>query len=67
MRRHADASQSPARARDLDVFGLLSLIGPCADVSSTFYDDLRDLLFTMLDEDHVDADYIPPDLPNGDN
>ena len=34
-------------------------------VSSTFYEDLRGLLFTMLDEEHVDADYIPPDVPNG--
>lgn len=36
-------------------------------VSSTFYEDLRDLLFTMLDEEHVDADYIPHDVPNGTN
>ena len=36
-------------------------------VSSTFYDDLRCLLFTMLDEDNVDADYVPPEVPNGDN
>ena len=36
-------------------------------VSSTFYEDLRGLLFTMLDEDHVDTDYIPPDVPNGNN
>ena len=34
-------------------------------VSSTFYEDLKGLLFTMLDEEHVDADYIPPDIPNG--
>ena len=33
-------------------------------VASTFYDDLRGLLFTMLDEDNVDTDYIPPDVPN---
>ena len=31
----------------------------------TFYEDLRGLLFTMLDEDNVDTDYIPPDIPNG--
>ena len=34
-------------------------------VSSTFYEDLRGLLFTMLDEDDVDTDYIPPDVPDG--
>ena len=33
-------------------------------MESTFYDDLRGLLFTMLDEDNVDTDYIPPDVPN---
>ena len=33
-------------------------------VASTFYDDLRGLLFTMLDEDNVDTDYIPPGVPN---
>ena len=33
-------------------------------VASTFYDDLRGLLFTMLDKDNVDTDYIPPDVPN---
>ena len=36
-------------------------------VASTFYDDLRGLLFAMLDEDTVDTDYIPPDVPNGDH
>ena len=36
-------------------------------VASTFYDDLRGLLFTMLDEDTVDTDYIPPDVPDGDH
>ena len=36
-------------------------------VSSTFYEDLRGLLFTMLDEEDVDTDYIPPDVPNGHN
>ena len=34
-------------------------------VASTFYEDLRGLLFTMLDEDNVDTDYILPDVPNG--
>ena len=33
--------------------------------SSTFYEDLRGLLFTVLDEESVDTDYIPPDVPNG--
>ena len=36
-------------------------------VSSTFYEDLRSLLFTMLDENHVDIDYLPPGVPNGNN
>ena len=34
-------------------------------MASTFYEDLRCLLFTMLDEDDVDTDYIPPGVPNG--
>ena len=34
-------------------------------VSSTFYEDLRSLLFTLLDEENVDTDYVPPDVPNG--
>ena len=36
-------------------------------LSSTFYEDLRGLLFTMLDEENVDTDYIPPDVPNANN
>ena len=34
-------------------------------MASTFHEDLRVLLFTMLEEDDVDTDYIPPDVPNG--
>ena len=34
-------------------------------MSSTFYEDLRGLLFTMLDEGDVDTGYIPPGVPNG--
>ena len=34
-------------------------------VSSAFYEDLRGLLFTMLDEETVNTDYISPDVPNG--
>ena len=36
-------------------------------VASTFYEDLRGVLFTMLDEENVDTDYIPPEVPNGNN
>ena len=36
-------------------------------VSSTFYEDLRCILFTILDEENVDTDYIPPEVPNGNN
>ena len=36
-------------------------------VASTFYEDLRGLLFTMLDEEDVDTDYIPADDPNANN
>ncbi len=36
-------------------------------VASTFYEDLRFLLFTMVDEESVDTDYIPADVPKGDN
>ena len=34
-------------------------------MSSTFYEELRGLLFTMLEEERVETDYIPPDVPNG--
>ena len=33
-------------------------------ISSTFYEDLRGLVFTILDEEIVEADYIPPDVPD---
>ena len=33
-------------------------------VASTFYEDLRGLVFTILDEEVVDADYILPNIPN---
>ncbi len=32
-------------------------------VASTFYEDLRGLVFTFLDEEVVEADYIPPEVP----
>ena len=32
--------------------------------SSTFHEDLRGLLFTILEEDDVDTDYIPPGVPS---
>ena len=31
--------------------------------ASTFYEDLRGLVFTILDEEVVETDYIPPDVP----
>ena len=31
-------------------------------VASTFYEDLRGLVFTILDEEVVETDYIPPDV-----
>lgn len=34
-------------------------------VASTFYEDLQSLLFTLLDEEKVNVDYIPPEIPNG--
>ena len=33
-------------------------------VVSTFYEDLRGLVFTILDEDIVETDYIAPDVPD---
>ena len=33
-------------------------------VASTFYEDLRSLVFTILDEDIVEVDYIAPDVPD---
>ena len=34
-------------------------------VSSTFYEDLRTILFTLLNEENVDTDFVHPDVPNG--
>ena len=34
-------------------------------VASTFYEDLRTLLFAMVGEEKIDIDYIPPEIPNG--
>ncbi len=36
-------------------------------VASTFYEDLKALLFSMVDEEKIESDYIPPDVPNGNN
>ena len=36
-------------------------------VASTFYEDLKSLLFAMVDEQKVQPDYVPPDVPNGSN
>ena len=33
-------------------------------VASTFYEDLRGLVFTILDEEVVETDYIPPEVPD---
>ncbi|MCY4458819.1 MAG: DUF1828 domain-containing protein [Albidovulum sp.] len=33
-------------------------------VASMFYEDLRELVFTILDEDVVETDYIPPEVPD---
>ena len=33
-------------------------------VKSTFYDDLADLLKSLIDEDKIRADYVPEELPN---
>ena len=33
-------------------------------VKSTFYDDLADLLNSLIDEDKMEADYLPEELPN---
>ena len=35
--------------------------------ASTFYDDLKSLLFTVLDEAIVDTNYVSPDVPDGKN
>lgn len=36
-------------------------------VASTFYEDLKALLLTMVDEEKIKTDYILPDVPNGNN
>ncbi len=33
-------------------------------VQSTFYDDLADLLKSLIDEDKIQADYMPEEVPN---
>ena len=33
-------------------------------VASTFYEDLRGLVFTILDQEVVETDYIPPEVPD---
>ena len=33
-------------------------------MTSTFYEDLRGLVFTILDEEVVEPDYILPDVPD---
>lgn len=35
--------------------------------ASTFYEDLKALLFTIVDEESVDIDYIPGSVPDGNN
>ena len=34
-------------------------------VASTFYEDLKAVLFAMVDEEKVQPDYVPPDVPSG--
>ena len=36
-------------------------------VSSTFYEDLTTLLFTLLDEESVSRDYVPSGIPDGES
>ena len=36
-------------------------------VASTFYEDLKALLLEIIDEEKIEADYIPLDVPNGNN
>ena len=36
-------------------------------VNSTFYEDLKSLLFAIIGEDRVEEGYIPLDAPDGDN
>ena len=36
-------------------------------VTSTFYEDLKVLLFGMIDEETIQPDFVPPGVPNGDD
>ena len=36
-------------------------------VASTFYEDLKTLLFAIMDEGKIHMDYVSPDVPNGEN
>ena len=36
-------------------------------VASTFYEDLKTMLLGIIDEGALEADYIPPDVPDGNN
>ena len=36
----------------------------CERAPSTFYEDLRGLLFTILDEEVVETDYVVPEIPH---
>ncbi len=36
-------------------------------IASTFYEDLRTLLFEIIDEEEVETDHIPIDVPNASN
>ena len=36
-------------------------------VASTFYEDLKALLLTIVDEEKIEADYVAPNLANGHN
>ena len=38
-----------------------------AHVASTFYEDLEVLLATMVGVDKIEADYVPPEIPDGSN
>lgn len=38
-----------------------------AHVASTFYEDLKAILSKMIDEEHLEADYAPPDISDGDS
>lgn len=36
-------------------------------VTSTFYEDLKTLQFTIVDEEKIQTDYTSPDVPNAEN